>query len=151
MASSESSLLKLELQTDGENSTTWGSKTNTNLNLIEQAAHGLSSVAVTASDVTLTDTAYAESEARKTYINVTGALTGNRSIVVPARTHLYHVFNNTTGAFVLTVSTSAGTGIAVVQGERMILWCDGTNVVNAVTDADTKENAQTIIAQRVFS
>src|SRR3990167_7698085 len=147
MASSESALLKLELQTDGENDSTWGSKTNTNLQLLEQAAHGLSSVAVTASNVTLTDTAYATNEARKLYINVTGALTGNRSVIVPARTHLYMVFNNTTGAYDLTVTTSGGTGIIVPQGQRTILWCDGTNVVTAI-DAIDSDNAPNIIANR---
>ena len=36
MASTHSDQLRLELQADGENSGNWGSKTNTNLELIEE-------------------------------------------------------------------------------------------------------------------
>ena len=40
MASTYSSDLKLELMPTGENAGTWGYKTNTNLNLIQQAVAG---------------------------------------------------------------------------------------------------------------
>lgn len=58
-----------------------------------------------------------------------GALTDNINVIVPDDTKIYYVFNNTTGAFTLTVKTSAGSGIAVAQGNRAVLGCDGTNVV----------------------
>lgn len=62
----------------------------------------------------------------------TGLLTGNRRIVVPGATQEYWVFNNTTGAFALTVSTLAQVGPpAVTQGTRNILYCDGSNVFAA--------------------
>jgi hypothetical protein len=61
--------------------------------------------------------------------NLTGTLTGNRSIIVPATIQQYWITNATTGAFTLTVKTSAGTGIAVAQGDAQILYCNGTNVV----------------------
>lgn len=63
----------------------------------------------------------------------TGVLTGNINVIVPATVQLYYVFNNTSGAFTLTVKTASGTGIAVDQGSHSILYCDGTNVVNAFT------------------
>lgn len=63
----------------------------------------------------------------------TGALTGNRNIIVPNTVQQYWPFNNTTGAFLLTVKTAAGTGVEVPPGARLILYCDGTNVVNAET------------------
>ena len=65
--------------------------------------------------------------------NFTGVLTGNRSIIVPVTVQQYWVTNATTGAFTLTVKTSAGTGIAVAQGDAQILYCDGTNVVKGQT------------------
>jgi hypothetical protein len=63
----------------------------------------------------------------------TGALTGNRNIIVPTSAGSYHVTNSTTatGAFTFTVKTAAGTGIALSSGTRSILDCDGTNVVSA--------------------
>jgi hypothetical protein len=45
----------------------------------------------------------------------------------------YWITNDTTGAFTLTVKTSAGSGIAVGQGTSAILYCNGTNVVSAST------------------
>lgn len=63
----------------------------------------------------------------------TGTLTGNRQIIVPATVQQYWVNNQTTGAYTLTVKTSAGTGVLVTQGSRSILYCDGTDVVNAET------------------
>ena len=44
MASSFSTDLKLELMVTGENAGTWGDKTNTNLNLVQQAIAGFEQV-----------------------------------------------------------------------------------------------------------
>lgn len=63
----------------------------------------------------------------------TGTLTGNRAIIVPATVQQYWVSNATTGAYTFTVKTAAGTGVVVPAGSRSILYCDGTNVVNADT------------------
>lgn len=63
----------------------------------------------------------------------TGVLTGNRSIIVPNSVAQYWIDNETSGAFTLTVKTAAGTGIVVPQSNRYILYCDGTNVVDADT------------------
>lgn len=65
--------------------------------------------------------------------NFTGALTGNRNIIVPNTVQQYWVDNNTTGAYTLTVKTAAGTGYTVTQNNRTILYCNGTNVVAAET------------------
>lgn len=69
-----------------------------------------------------------------------GALTGSISVKFPATggsSALFIVFNNTTGAHTLTVKTTAGgsTGIVVTQGQKRLLWTDGTNVYDAVTEA----------------
>lgn len=64
----------------------------------------------------------------------TGLLTGNREIEVPATVQQYWVTNATTGAYTFTVKTAAGTGVAVAAGARAILYCDGTDVVQADTN-----------------
>jgi len=64
----------------------------------------------------------------------TGVLTGNRSIIVPNTVQQYWVFNNTTGPFTLTIKTAANPGVTVPQGTRIILYCNGTDVVNAETN-----------------
>ncbi len=61
----------------------------------------------------------------------TGALTGNINVIVPNTVQLYYIYNNTTGSYTLTLKTAAGTGIVVPAASHVILYCDGTNVVNA--------------------
>jgi hypothetical protein len=62
----------------------------------------------------------------------TGILTGTRNIVVPGAIEEYWVDNQTTGAFSLFVKTVAQVpGIEVLQNNRNILYCDGTNVIAA--------------------
>lgn len=63
----------------------------------------------------------------------TGTLTGNRDIIVPSTVQQYWVDNSTTGSYNLTVRTALGTGYAVPQNSRAILYCDGSDVVNAAT------------------
>ena len=74
------------------------------------------------------------SELNRIAYRFTGALTGNRTIVVPATVQQYWVDNQTTGAYTLTIAPSGGgTGFVVAQGSRAILYCDGTDVLNATT------------------
>lgn len=65
--------------------------------------------------------------------NFTGALTADIAVIVPPTVQQYWVDNQTTGSYELTVRTATGTGYTVIQGSRAILYCDGTNVVNAAT------------------
>ena len=81
------------------------------------------------------DYTLAGSELNRIAYSFTGALTGNRNIIVPATVQQYWVSNDTTGAFTFTVKTSAGTGVAVDPGARAILYSNGTNVVDADTGA----------------
>lgn len=74
------------------------------------------------------------SELNRVAYRFTGALTGNRTVIVPATVQQYWVDNQTTGAYTLTIEPSGGgTGFNVGQGERVILYCDGTDVLNAAT------------------
>jgi len=63
----------------------------------------------------------------------TGALTGNRRIVVPNTTQQYWCDNQTTGAFALTISTPAqASPPELEQGETAIFYSDSVDVINAV-------------------
>ncbi len=90
------------------------------------------SIAVTSADVDLTAPANAD-KARCSYLTTTGALTGNRNVIVP-NSWQATVFCNNSGAFTTTFKTAAGTGIVVAQGKRAILVADGTNVVRVTPD-----------------
>lgn len=65
----------------------------------------------------------------------TGLLTGDRTIIVPTTVQQYWITNSTTGAFHLYVRTAGQTppGVEIIQGQANILYCDGTNVVSAVS------------------
>lgn len=65
----------------------------------------------------------------------TGAITGNIEVIVPNTVQQYWVYNNTTGgSFTLRVRTSAQTpGVLVTRGSRAILYCNGSEVVDAET------------------
>jgi hypothetical protein len=110
--------------TTGSENNTWGTETNTNWDEVDKSLAGVTSSAVTAADVTLTD-----DQARSPVQITTGTLTGNRSLIVPSREAFYLVKNNCAGAFTLTVKTTAGTGVVVPQGGAAIVECDATNVV----------------------
>lgn len=74
------------------------------------------------------------SELNRVAYRFTGILTGNRSVIVPATVQQYWVDNQTTGSYTLTIEPSGGgTGFIIAQGERAILYCDGTDVLNAST------------------
>lgn len=69
---------------------------------------------------------------RVTY-NFSGVLTANMEIIVPDTIQQYWVANTTTGSYTLTVKTAGGSGVAVAQGARSILYCDAVDVYLANT------------------
>ncbi len=73
------------------------------------------------------------SELNRVSYRFTGVKTGNRAIIVPATVQQYWVDNETTGSYTFTVKTAAGTGVVIFDGERAILYSDGTNVLRADT------------------
>jgi hypothetical protein len=111
MASSYSTDLKLELMVTGENAGTWGDKTNTNLNLVQQAIAGYEAIDVASADVTLAMTNAQLSNARNMVLNLTGTLAGTRVVNVPDGIEkTYIVRNSTTRAGnTLTIKTVTGT------------------------------------------
>ena len=137
MASTYSTNLKIELITTGEQAGTWGSTTNNNLGTaLEQAIVGYGTANFTAdADLTLTLTDSNSAQVpRNLVLNVTSvSLSATRNLIVPTIQKPYVVQNNTTGGQSIVVKTAAGTGITVPNGKSMVLYTDGTNVVDAVT------------------
>lgn len=83
-------------------------------------------------DVTLTS-----AEASYETISLTGLLTADIDVVVPNGPREWLIYNNTTGAFKLTVKTAAGTGYTIPQGRRTNVIADGTNVIRSETDTNS--------------
>ena len=133
MASTYSSNLGLEIQATGENSATWGDKTNTNLELLEDAISDVGAITHdNSADYTLSDNNGSVDQSRSMVLEVSGALTAARNLVVPTNDKLYVVKNGTTGGYAITVKTSGGTGISIANGRKELVYCDGTNVESAI-------------------
>ena len=133
MASTYSTNLGLELQATGENSATWGTKTNTNLELLEDAISDVGAITHDDSaNYTLTDNDGSTDQSRSMVLEIGGALTAARNLVVPTNDKLYVVKNGTSGGYAVTVKTSGGTGISIASGRKELVYCDGTNVESAI-------------------
>ena len=133
MASTYSSNLKLQLMGTGDNAGTWGAVTNLNLGTaLEEAVAGTIDVAFSSADVTLTLTdANTAQPARNMRLNLTGTSGGARSLIVPAIEKMYVINNGLADA--CTVKVTGQTGVAVPAGKSMLLFNNGTDVVNAIT------------------
>jgi hypothetical protein len=135
MPSTFTTSLRLVKQATGENSETWGDIFNQQFaDLIDAAIAGRASISLSDADKTLTAANGAVDESRQMFLNFTGALTADRDIIVPPTSKIYFVRNSTSGGFALTVKTALGTGIAVPSGTAMGLMCDGTNVLELVSN-----------------
>lgn len=134
MASTYTDSLKLELMETGANANTWGNNTNTNLETIDAFNAGYLAKSVAgSSNVTLTTAnASPTSEASNKVIEFTGALTGNIYVFVPAVENNYIFYNNTSGAYTLTVAPDghAANGVAIAQGAHTIQYCKGNTIVD---------------------
>ena len=73
------------------------------------------------------------SELNRIAYNFTGALTGNRVVIVPNTVQQYWVTNSTTGGFSLTIKTASTSGVVVGQSASSILYSNGAQVVSAET------------------
>ena len=118
--------------TTGEKSGTWGTITNTNLQILEQAASGYLSLAVGSADVALSLANYATSNGKNLYYKLTGTLTANRTVTMPDTAERVFIVEDATSRssslFTLTVKTVSGTGVTIPVGAKVILYSDGTNI-----------------------
>jgi hypothetical protein len=134
--------LGIELMATGENAGTWGTKTNTNLQIVEKAIAGYveKSIAGGAQTTTLSitdgDTTESTSVARHAVIKLTGTITGNQIVTVPDSIEkVYIVVNGTSGSFTVQFKTASGTGITFGASDKgtRLLFSDGTNIVDTAT------------------
>lgn len=82
---------------------------------------------VTLSSAPSTDAASAQAD--NAIIVLTGALTGNIQVIFPNVTRRWHVVNLTTGAYIVTLIGTSGTGVVIPQGSEDDYRFDGTNFV----------------------
>ena len=140
--------LGVELMVTGENAGTWGTKTNTNLNIIEQISGGYISQAIAGSGTTAftkTDGGTGSVVATRV-IEFTGALTGSRIITFPVLTeNFYLIKNTTTNAETLQLKAATGSGATVTWAASdkgwKIVYFDGVATNTGVYDTGFSTSA----------
>jgi hypothetical protein len=131
MASTYSSSLKLELMETGANANTWGNNTNTNLQTVDAFSAGFLSKSVAgSSNVTLTtNNADPTAESSNKVIELTGSITADIYVFIPAVENNYVIFNNTSGSNTVTIAATghSANGTAITQGEYSYVYCEGAS------------------------
>jgi len=127
--------LGIELQATGENAGTWGTKTNTNLQIFEQISGGYTTQAVSNSgdtDLSVSDGSTGATLSHR-IIEFTGALTASRNVTIPLDVQNFYILkNSTSGSQNVVFKYTSGTdaGVTVANGKTSLVYAkadDGTN------------------------
>ena len=127
--------LGIEKQATGENAGTWGTKTNTNLEIVEQISGGYTAQAVADSGDTTLSVSDGSTGATLAHrvIEFTGSLTASRNVTIPLDVQNFYFLKNATSGsqnVVFKYATGTGTSATVTNGKTVIAYAkadDGTN------------------------
>ena len=139
MASSYTGL-GTELMTTGENAGNWGTKTNVNLQIIEQLAGGYEEQDI-AGGADTTTLAVSDGSAGAVLahriIKFTGTITGNQVVTIPLDVQqMYVLVNGTSGSYTVQFKYATGSGSSVTFSATD----KGTKIVYATADDGTNPN-----------
>ena len=130
--------LGVELQATGENAGTWGTKTNTNLQIIEQISGGFTQQSIAGGAQTTTLSVSDGSTGAvlsHRMIEFTGSITGNQIVTIPLDVQTFYILrNSTSGAYTVQFKYVSGSGdsftfSATNKGDKVVFASanDGTN------------------------
>ena len=138
MASTYVNDLRLNELATGDGSGTWGTTTNTNLELIGEAL-GFGTEAITTNADTHTSTVAdgASDQARAMFIKYTGTLDSTCTITIAPNTlNRVHIIENaTSGSQSIIISQGSGANVTILTGQTKAVYLDGAGSGAAVTDA----------------
>jgi len=127
MASTYSSSLKLTLIGDGEQAGTWGSTTNNNLNLVEQAVTGVDGIDLTGlTTYTLTSFNGTTDESRNAVLLFIGTPASTVTITAPLQNKFY-IIKNGTGQIITMTASGGAISLSIPAGVTAQCYCDSTN------------------------
>ncbi len=132
--------LGVELQATGENAGTWGTKTNTNLQILEQISGGFTEQSIEGgAQTTALSVSDGSTGATLSHrmIEFTGSITGNQIVTIPLDVQqFYFLRNSTSGAYTVQFKYASGSGASVTfsatdKGDKVVFASasDGTNPI----------------------
>src|SRR5210317_1052541 len=141
--------LRLKEIATGDESGTWGTSTNTNLELIADAfSYATKDCFATDADATETMADGVAHEIRSLYLKVTSSatLTATRTLTLAPNTvsKTWIIENATTGGQSISISQGSGANVTIPNGDTKIIYTDGAGAGAAVVDAFTNLNVSGI-------
>ena len=152
--------LGTQLMATGENAGTWGTKTNTNLDLIAET-WGYISIDMASTDVTLAMTDGTAANGRNFILELTGTLAGNRILNIPAtagtgpvnieKAFLVLDKTNRSGSnFTLTFKVTSATGVIIPPNSNILCYHNGTDILTSGM-VSTRGSAATLATQAQYT
>ena len=131
--------LRLKEITTGDEDGTWGTSTNTNLELIADAlGYGTEDGFATDADATITVADGVTDPTRAFYLKVTSSatLTATRTLTIAPNiiSRVMFIENATTGSQSITISQGSGSNVTVPNGNSKLVYLDGAGATAAVVD-----------------
>ena len=140
--------LRLKEITTGDEDGTWGTSTNTNLELITDGfSYGTKQMASDANETFTMPDGTADAT-RGFYLKITsaGSLTGTREVTLGPNTvsKVWMIENATTGGQSITIKQGSGAGITILTTQKTMVITDGAGAGAAVINANPSETGGTV-------
>ena len=137
MASTHDNDLRLEEMATGEQSGTWGTKTNTNLELIADAFGSGTENMGSDANTTITMADATADAVRALFLTITSvSLSATREVTLAPNTvnKVWIIKNSTTGSQTITIKQGSGGTVDILNGQTKVIVTDGAGSGAAVTE-----------------
>ncbi len=137
MASTYTVNTGIELIANGEQSGTWGTTTNTNLQIVDRLTSGVGSIALSGTTHTLSTSDGALSDGQYKVLVFGGSPSGTNTVTVSPndQSKQYFIVNNSGESIIIT--QGSGASVTIADGSTDIIYCDGAGSGAAVTSFST--------------